>query len=69
MAEKAIKKLDEQLNCSICFDTYTDPKLLQCFHICGRVGPGPRLEVYTFVYKPAVTLDVDTAMIMIIISH
>ncbi len=32
MAEKVIEKLDEQLNCSICFDTYTDPKLLQCFH-------------------------------------
>ncbi len=32
MAEKVIKKLDEQLNCSICFDTYTEPKLLQCFH-------------------------------------
>ncbi len=32
MDEKAIKKLDEQLNCSICLDTYTDPKLLQCFH-------------------------------------
>ncbi len=32
MAEKVIEKLDEQLNCFICFDTYTDPKLLQCFH-------------------------------------
>ncbi len=32
MAEKAIEKLDKQLNCSICLDTYTDPKLLQCFH-------------------------------------
>ena len=32
MAEKVIEKLDEQLNCSICLDTYTDPKLLQCFH-------------------------------------
>ena len=32
MAEKAIKKLNEQLNCAICLDTYTDPKLLQCFH-------------------------------------
>ncbi len=32
MAEKVIKKQDEQLNCSICLDTYTDPKLLQCFH-------------------------------------
>ncbi len=25
MAEKVIEKLDEQLNCSICLDTYTDP--------------------------------------------
>ena len=33
MAKEAIKKLDEQLNCAICLDTYTDPKLLQCFHI------------------------------------
>ena len=32
MAE-ALKKLDEQLICSICFDTYTDPKLLQCLHV------------------------------------
>ena len=32
MAE-ALKKLEEQLNCSICLDTYTDPKLLQCFHV------------------------------------
>ncbi len=32
MAEKVINKLDEQINCSICLDTYTDPKLLQCFH-------------------------------------
>ena len=32
MAEKVFEKLDEQLNCGICLDTYTDPKLLQCFH-------------------------------------
>ena len=32
MAEEALKKVEEQLNCSICLDTYTDPKLLQCFH-------------------------------------
>ena len=30
--EAAIKKLEEDLNCSICLDTYTNPKLLQCFH-------------------------------------
>ena len=35
MAE-ALKKLEEQLNCSICLDTYTDPKLLQCFHVYCR---------------------------------
>ena len=33
MAEQALKKLEEQLNCSICLDTFTDPKLLQCFHV------------------------------------
>ena len=36
MAEEALKKLEEQLNCPICLDTYTDPKLLQCFHIFCR---------------------------------
>ena len=32
MAGEAIRQLEEQLNCSICLDIYTDPKLLQCFH-------------------------------------
>ena len=36
MAEKVLKQLEEQLNCSICLDTYTDPKLLQCFHVFCR---------------------------------
>ena len=36
MAEKVLKELEEQLNCSICLDTYTDPKLLQCFHVYCR---------------------------------
>ena len=37
MAEEALKRLEDQLNCSICLDTYTDPKLLQCFHVfCHR---------------------------------
>ena len=35
MAER-LKKLEEQLNCSICLDTYTDPKTLQCFHVFCR---------------------------------
>ena len=33
MAEEALKKLEQQLYCSICLDTYTNPKLLQCFHV------------------------------------
>ena len=37
MAEKVFKELEkqveEQLNCSICLDTYTDPKQLKCFHV------------------------------------
>ena len=33
MAQKVLQQLEEQLNCSICLDTFTDPKLLQCFHV------------------------------------
>ena len=33
MAEQALRNLEEQLNCSICLDTFTNPKLLQCFHV------------------------------------
>ena len=34
--KEALKKLEEQLNCPICLDTYTDPKLLQCNHVFCR---------------------------------
>ena len=33
MAEKALKKVEDQLDCSICLESYTDPKLLQCLHV------------------------------------
>ena len=36
MAKEALEKVEEILNCSICLDTYTDPKLLQCFHVFCR---------------------------------
>ena len=36
MADSIIKKLEGQLNCAICLETYKDPKLLQCFHIYCR---------------------------------
>ena len=36
MAEKTLHKFEEELNCSICLDTYSDPKLLQCFHAYCR---------------------------------
>ena len=28
-----VKKLADQLECSICLDSFTDPKMLQCFHV------------------------------------
>ena len=31
-----MRRLEEQLNCSICLDIYDDPKLLQCFHTYCR---------------------------------
>ena len=33
MDEEGLKRVEEQLNCSICLDTYTDTKILQCFHV------------------------------------
>ena len=32
-AKQALEKLNERLTCPICLDHYTDPKLLQCFHV------------------------------------
>ena len=32
VAEKALKRITTQLECSVCLDTYTNAKLLPCFH-------------------------------------
>ena len=31
--KQALQKLNEQLTCPVCLEPYTDPKLLQCFHV------------------------------------
>ena len=31
--QRALSKLDEQLRCAVCFDRYTDPRILPCHHI------------------------------------
>ena len=36
MDKRFVKKLEEQLKCSICFGIYTVPKLLQCNHVFSR---------------------------------
>ena len=33
VTDQALKKLADQLECSICLDSFTNPKLLQCFHV------------------------------------
>ena len=33
VAKQALKKLEDQLTCAICFDAFKDPRLLQCFHV------------------------------------
>ena len=33
MADQALKKVEDQLQCAICLGTYKEPKLLQCFHV------------------------------------
>ena len=32
-AEKALQKIQEQVTCGICLDSYKQPKLLKCFHV------------------------------------
>ena len=32
-SQQALQKLNEQLTCPLCLEPYTDPKLLQCFHV------------------------------------
>ena len=32
-AKQALKKLEDQLTCAICLDSYKDPKVLHCFHV------------------------------------
>ena len=32
-AQKALQKLKEQLTCPVCLEHYTNPKLLECFHV------------------------------------
>ena len=33
VTKEALRKLEDQLTCGICLDSYTEPKLLQCFHV------------------------------------
>ena len=32
-AQEALEKVESRLECGICFETYTDPKVLPCFHV------------------------------------
>ena len=42
----ALKKLEEQLTCTICLDDYTDPKTLLCLHsFCHRCLEGLQLDL------------------------
>ena len=37
VTKEALRKLEDQLTCGICLNSYTEPKLLQCFHVfCKR---------------------------------
>ena len=31
--QKALRKLDDQLTCAICLDTYNNPRVLPCLHV------------------------------------
>ena len=51
MVEEALKKLEDQLTCGICLNSYTEPKVLECLHafckeclegVCDRQGQSLR---------------------------
>ena len=33
VTDEALKKLEDQLTCAICFDSFKQPKMLDCFHV------------------------------------
>ena len=39
VTNQTLKKLEDQLTCAICLDTFKDPKLhvLQCFNVCCNI--------------------------------
>ena len=39
-AKKALRKLDDQLTCAICLDTYNNPRVLPCLHVFCEVCLG-----------------------------
>ena len=55
MAMKAMKKLEDHLTCSICLDTYTDPKQLQCSHVFCRDCLEGLVERRASPDQPAIT--------------
>ena len=44
MAMEAMKKLEEQVCCSVCLDTYTNPKQLQCHHVFCQACTVPLVD-------------------------
>ena len=68
MAEKsttkeALKKLDSQLECSLCLDNFKDPKLLPCFHVFCK---SPCLE--KLVAKDGQSLQCPTCRYLVPLS-
>ena len=68
MAEKsttkeALKKLDSQLECSLCLDNFKEPKLLPCFHVFCK---SPCLE--KLVAKDGLSLQCPTCRYLVPLS-
>ena len=69
----ALKKLEDQLTCAICLDTYKEPKLLHCFHVYCKVclqrlvvrtseEPGQRLSLRCPTCRQPTLLPQDTGV-------
>ena len=60
VSKQAIKKLEDQLTCAVCLDTYKEPKLLHCFHAYCK-DCLQRLAVQTGSIQPDVGAAIEAA--------
>ena len=47
IADEAVQKIDSKLNCSVCLESFREPKLLPCFHVFCKSPCLERLVIHS----------------------